>query len=169
MRTAGNRPACSTHRSRPLGWLVRAAALLALLAACGGPPKVPPTTVAGSVVAVAGVNPSVSGRPSPLLLRVYELKTATVFAAADFVSLYQRDQAELGADLVGREEIMLAPGESRPIHRTLAPETRFLAVFAAYRDVEHARWRAVLAVRPGQAQRVTIRASELAVTAELAP
>jgi type VI secretion system protein VasD len=169
MRTAVNRSGCSTHRSHPLGWLVRAAALLALLSACGGPPKAPPTTVAGSVAAVTGVNPSVSGRPSPLLLRVYELKTDTVFAAADFVSLYQRDQAELGADLVGREEIMLAPGESRPINRTLAPETRFLAVFAAYRDVEHARWRAVLAVRPGQAQRITIRASELAVTVELAP
>lgn len=143
--------------------------LATALVACGGPPKVPPTTVAGTVAAVAGVNPSVSRRPSPLRVRVYELKAPTAFAAADFVSLYQRDQAELGADLVAREDITLAPGETQPIARTLAPETRFIGVFAAYRDIENARWRAVVPVRPGQAHRLTIRADELAVSAEMTP
>lgn len=169
MRTVGHGSECSKRRGLSLGRLTRCGLLLVALSGCGGAPKVPPTTVAGNVVAAAGVNPSVSGRPSPLLLRVYELKSVTVFAAADFVSLFRRDQAELGADLVAREELMLAPGESRPLNRTLAPETRFLAVFAAYRDVEHARWRAVIAVRPGQAHRIAIRASELAVTVEPLP
>lgn len=141
----------------------------ALLAGCGGPPKVPPTTVAGDLTAAAGVNRTVSGRPSPLQVRVYELKAATAFSTSDFVSLYQRDQAELGADLVAREEMTLQPGETRPMNRTLAPETRFVAVFAAYRDIEHARWRAVVPVRSGQAHRLTIRADDLAVSAELAP
>ncbi|KQP23553.1 type VI secretion system lipoprotein TssJ [Pseudorhodoferax sp. Leaf267] len=143
-------------------------ALAAIFAGCGAP-KVPPTTVAGTVAASAGVNPTVSGRPSPVQLRVYELKTATAFSAADFVSLYQRDQAELGADLVAREEMTLAPGESRALSRTLAPETRFIGVFAAYRDVEHARWRAVLPVRAGQAHRLTVRADALVLAAEMAP
>lgn len=164
-----NRSGLSWRQGRTLGALALAAILLALVAGCGGPPKIPPTTVAGSVAAAPGVNPSVSGRPSPLLLRIYELKAPTAFTAADFVSLYQRDQAELGTELVGREELTLAPGASVPFNRTLASETRFIGVFAAYRDLEHARWRAVLPVHTGKAHRLTIRAEALALTVEMAP
>jgi len=142
---------------------VGTAVALALAAGCASGPK--PTPVTGSIAASARVNPSVSKRPSPLLVRVYELKAVTAFNAADFVSLYQRDQAELGADLVAREEMTLAPGETKPLSKTLAPETRFVGVFAAYRDLEHARWRAVVPITPGQKQQITIQADELAVTA----
>jgi type VI secretion system protein VasD len=38
-------------------------------------------------------------------------------------------------------------------------------VLAAYRDVEHAQWRSVVPVQPGQMHKVTIRANELAVEA----
>ena len=71
------------------------------------------------------------------------------------------------ADLVGREEIMLNPGESRPITKTLAPETRFIGVFAAYRDLERARWRAVVAIEPGKKHNLLVRADELAISAAL--
>ncbi len=145
-----------------------AAAIVALaLTGCSmmgmGGPK--PTQVSGAIQATAKINPSVNQRPSPLLVRVYELKTATAFNSADFVSLYQRDQAELGADVVTREELTLAPGESRPYNKTLQPETRFIAVFAAYRDLERANWRAVTPVQVGQKQKITIKADELSVSA----
>jgi type VI secretion system protein VasD len=77
----------------------------------------------------------------------------------------QRDQAELGADLLGREEFTLAPGETRPYTKTLSPDTRFIGVFAAYRDLERAKWRTVLPVQPGKKQRIVIRAEELSVSA----
>ena len=96
---------------RIFGTSVAAALAAALLACAGGPPK--PAQVTGTVEASAQVNPSTSKRPSPLLVRVYELKSVAAFNSADFMSLYQRDQAELAADLLGREEFMLAPGECR--------------------------------------------------------
>jgi type VI secretion system protein VasD len=130
---------------------------------CASAPK--PAQVVGTIEASARLNPSASNRPSPLLLRVYELKSAAAFNAADFVSLYQRDQAELGADMLGREELMLSPGETKPYAKTLAPETRFLGVVGAYRDLEHANWRSVLAIQPGRKQQVVIRAEERAVSA----
>lgn len=136
---------------------------VALAAGCASPPK--PTEITGVVQAAANVNPSVSKRPSPILLRVYELKSASAFNNADFVSLYQRDQAELGAEMVSREEIILKPGDSRPINKIAAPETRFIGVLAAYRDLDHARWRSLVAVQPGQKQRILISAEELSVTA----
>lgn len=151
-------------RLRILGLHPRAALLATLLlSACASAPK--PTQVSGTIQASAQVNPSASRRPSPLLVRVYELKSAATFNAADFMSLYQRDQAELAADFLAKDEFVLAPGETKTFAKTLSPDTRFLGVVAAYRDVEHAKWRSVVAIEPGQVQKVTIRAGDLAVEA----
>jgi type VI secretion system protein VasD len=145
------------------------AAALILSACASAPPPPKPTIVSGSISASAKVNPSVSQRPSPLLIRIYELKTTNAFNAADFVSLYQRDQAELGTEVVAREELTLAPGERRAWSKTLAPETRFVAVFAAYRDIEHAKWRSVVPITLGKQQQLLIQADELAVSATVQP
>jgi len=149
-------------RRRWFGAALLAATMTALVAAgCASAPK--PTKVSGSVEASATINPSTSQRPSPLLLRVYELKSPTAFNAADFMSLYQRDQAELAADLVAREELTLAPGESRPLSKMLSPDTRYIGVVAAFRDLEHARWRSIAVVEPGKSKKVVIRADALSV------
>ena len=145
-------------------WPAACALLVLMSAGCGTKPP-PSTEVTGTLQAAANVNPSASKRPSPLLVRVYELKSATAFNNADFVSLYQRDQAELGTEMVGREEVILNPGDSRPMNKLTAPETRFVGVFAAYRDLDHAKWRSVVAIQPGQKQRILINAEELSISA----
>jgi type VI secretion system protein VasD len=138
------------------------------LAACSSSgPK--PARVEGSITAAAGLNPSISNRPSPLLLRIYELRSPTAFNQADFMSLYQSDQATLAADLVVREELMLQPGEIRPFSKQLSPETRFIGVIAVYRNLERATWRAVVPVPPGKTHRFSVRADSLALSATLLP
>jgi type VI secretion system protein VasD len=136
-----------------------------LLSACAGPPK--PASVTGTIQASAQINPSASKRPSPLLIRVYELKSEAAFNASDFMSLYQRDQAALAADLLAKEEYVLDPGETKTFAKTLSPDTRFLGIVAAYRDIEHAKWRSVVAIQPSQPQKVTVKAGELAVEAAI--
>jgi type VI secretion system protein VasD len=91
--------------------------LLAAVALCGcaGPGLKPPTKVDVVLQATAGVNPDASGRPSPIALSVYELRAAGKFSAADFLSLHERADQTLAADLVRREEALLAPGESRTL------------------------------------------------------
>ena len=103
-----------------------------------------------------------------LFRSLYELKSPTAFNNADFVSLYQRDQVELGAELVSRDEFVLAPGESRLLNKVVAPETRFIGVLGAYRDLDHAKWRSVVALQLGQKQRIVISAEELSITATVA-
>jgi type VI secretion system protein VasD len=152
------------------GRLPRRACTLALLSvslalAVGCASKAPkPARASGSIQANTQLNPSVSGRASPVLLRVYELKSATVFNSADFMALFQGDQATLAADVVSREEMMLQPGEVRPYNKMLAPETRYIAVMAAYRNLERATWRHATPVLVGREQDVVIRADELAVS-----
>lgn len=137
------------------------------LAGCSSAPK--PTVISGSVQASTGLNPSVSQRPSPLLVRVYELKSAAAFSAADFMSLHQSDQTALGADLVAKEEMMLQPGETRPYEKRLSDQTRFVGVFAGYRNLEQARWRAISPVEPNRSQKITIRAEPLAISVTVSP
>ena len=150
-----------------LGLPTLAAALLAgSLPGCKSPPPPPPpASVSGSIVAVAGLNPSVTQRPSPLRLRLYELKSPTAFNQADFMALYQSDQATLGPDMLAREEIVLQPGEVLPYSKVLAPETRYIGVVAIYRDLERATWRVVAPVQAAKAQALQIRADSLAVSA----
>jgi type VI secretion system protein VasD len=142
-------------------WLGAALVAAGLAAGCASAPK--PTKVSGSIEASPTINPSASQRPSPLMLRIYELKSPTTFNAADFMSLYQRDQAELATDLVAREELTLAPGETRSLSKMLSPDTRYIGVVAAFRDVEHARWRSIAVVEPGKSKKVVIKADALAV------
>jgi type VI secretion system protein VasD len=157
-------------------WRRQRRALVAVLAglplgivACGSGPKAKAARLSGSIVAAPDLNPSVSDRPSPLVVRIFELRAATAFNQADFLALYQADQATLGAELLAREELVLQPGETRPYQRQLSADTRFLGVLGAYRDLERAVWRSVVPVQAGGAQRLTLRADRLALTLTIQP
>lgn len=85
------------------------------------------------------------------------------------MSLYQSDQPTLSADLVAKDEVMLQPGETRPYEKKLSDQTRFVGVFAAYRNLEQATWRAISPVQPNRTQKITIRAEPLAVSVTVTP
>jgi type VI secretion system protein VasD len=114
-----------------------------------------------------GLNPDATGRASPLRLRFYELKSVSVFNSADFFSLYDHDKDVLASDLVVREEIQVEPGAQRSFIRKPGPDTRFIAVLAPYRDLDHAKWRATMDVPPSKTTAVELRLDPLAVS--LAP
>jgi type VI secretion system protein VasD len=143
------------------GTLIVAFALA--LSACGGKDKTPPTVVKGSLQASADLNPDIRGRPSPLLLRIYELKSTSTFMNSDFYSLFDKDEQLLGADVQGREELSILPGETKNFERQLKADSKFIAVFGAYRDVERAGWRAVMPIAPAKTTQVTINANRRAV------
>jgi type VI secretion system protein VasD len=112
----------------------------------------------------ANVNPDASNRPSPVTVRLYLLKRHAVFDTADFFALYEKDKETLGAELVDREEFQLMPGASRLIEKPMTSDTVYIGVFAAFRDLERARWRAVNAIIPRQANTFEIRLEQNNVT-----
>ncbi|RYZ11997.1 MAG: type VI secretion system lipoprotein TssJ [Comamonadaceae bacterium] len=124
-----------------------------LLAGCAAKPVI--TTVALTLVAEADANPDARGRASPLTVRVYVLKSPGLFEGADFFSLFEKDQATLGAEMLQREEMLLRPGESRKLPLTLSADAKALGFMAAYRDLDRARWRAVRAVETGKSVPLT--------------
>ena len=125
--------------SRRLILLVASALLLSACAA--KPPK--PAPAHAELIVGGDVNPDASGRASPVVVRVYQLRNDGEFNGADFFSVYEKEKETLGASLVSREEYVLAPGENRKLELPLNAETRFIAVVAAFRDIRTARWRAI--------------------------
>jgi type VI secretion system protein VasD len=115
--------------------------VVSITAGCASaPPK--PAEAKMQIVATADVNPDGKGRPSPIVVRVYQLKTEAEFANADFFAFYDREKEILGSALITREEYTLAPGETSDLKFEVARDARFLGVLAAYRD-PGAHWRAV--------------------------
>ena len=149
-------PLSSLQARRRLRVLGAAAAVL--LGGCAAPPPKPVVTpVEVTLSAAANANPDAQGRASPLTVRLYVLKSPGAFNGADFFSLYDKDTATLGAELVQREDMLLRPGESRKLSLTLAPEAKAIGVLAAYRDLEHARWRALQPLDVGKPMDLTVR------------
>src|SRR6266545_1429716 len=140
--------------------LLLLACSIALAWGCGSSPPL----LQGSIKADPTTNPDLNGRPSPIVVRVYELKALGAFSSADFFSLFERESETLGADLVGREEYDLRPAETRPYRRQLQPDTKFIGVVAAFRDLENSRWRQVAAVPPKKAVTIAIGLEARAVS-----
>lgn len=123
-----------------------------------------PTRIEAKIQADPDINPDYDGQASPLVVRLYELKSATAFNNAGFFTLYDADMAELGADLQNREEIELQPGQAMEVNRELKPETRYIGIMAAYRDIDNATWRAIQEVEANETAELTIAVRRLDVS-----
>lgn len=93
------------------------------------------------------LNPDLHGRPSPIVLRLIELKHSVAFESADFFSLYQRPKEALSPDMVTYEELELRPGEQRELKLSIQPGSRYVGVLAAYRDLPESNWRVVIPIQ----------------------
>lgn len=143
-------------------------AVLALAACASGPPK--PVVAKAQISASADVNPDSSGRPSPVVIRVFQLRGDAEFNGADFFALYDKEKETLGASLISREEYVLQPGEQKDLELPLSREARFIGAIAAFRNVQTARWR-TLSVAPEKSladmlkkDRVNIAVAKAAIT-----
>jgi type VI secretion system protein VasD len=115
--------------------------LSGLLAGCSGV-----SSIKANLHADKALNPDLNGRPSPLVVRLYELKSLSVFNNADFFNLFEQDVALLGDELQMRDELAFQPGETKTLERDLRVDTRYIGLIGAYRDIENARWRDTIEV-----------------------
>ena len=128
-----------TFRAMPIAFLFAASCLLA--ACASAPPKPQPLNVKLNIVVSADVNPDAQNRPSPVVVRIFQLKDDGPFKDSDFFALYDKEEATLAASLVSRVEYELAPGETRSVDYSVSPDARFIGVIAAYRNIRDAQWR----------------------------
>ncbi len=128
--------------------LVLVAALTALAGCTTAPAKPKPFTL--TLDATADLNPGPDGAASPVVVRVYQLASDGDFRTASFGSLYPGDgRAALSKNLIAQQELMSFPGEKTNVEVSLSSDARVLGILVAYRDIDHASWRLVCAVKSG--------------------
>lgn len=121
--------------------------ILVMVSACGlfskdkPPPPAEPTRVVIEFEAAGNLNPNIAGRSSPVEVRIYRLRSYSVFKGADFMPLFEKDQKVLGKELVHKQVFYLKPDEKRTIFFETADDVRTLGIIAAFRDYERGRWK----------------------------
>ncbi len=110
-----------------------------------------------------------------LAVRVYQLVATEHFLAALPQALLGHEQATLGTDDLGMEEILLRPGETRRLERSWREQVKYIGIAVLFDPSGGDLWRdvAVLAhdgpsrlrllVEPGQARLRILRRGEKSV------
>lgn len=155
-------------RTAASAWRIQACILVVLsLPACfskkPAPPPPPPASFTLHVQGTSDINPDDDGRPSPVWLRIYELRGDTAFQSADFLALFDNDKQALAGELISQGRYSVNPGQGMDIVMKADPDTRVVAVLAEFRDYRNARSRAslvwVVPPDPGQPARKAPRPS----------
>ena len=114
-----------------------------VMAACkSNPPK--PNNSKLTLQVAADANPDPNNRPSPVVVRVYQLKGSDKFTSADYFELSDDAAKALGPDLIKSEEHQLKPGENITVALSVAGDAKFVGVVAAFRNFRESQWRVVV-------------------------
>jgi len=93
------------------------------------------------------INPDENKTPSPLFVRMYELKSPKLFKKANFIDIYEQDKKILGADFIGVQKLKrLKPGEDRENSFVLNEKTRFVGLYAEFLDYKRAKYKLIVPV-----------------------
>ena len=136
----------------------------ALLAGCGPAAPPPPTVVAVKLVASDDVNGS-----APVAVRVYQLASKAGFEGAEFFKLYKADAATLGADLIKKDEVLLAPGATKVLMLSPTDPVKAIGIFVAYANYQTATWSGDADVPPHETTTVNAAVGASAVKVTTAP
>jgi type VI secretion system protein VasD len=97
----------------------------------------------------ADINPDDDNKPSPLFLRMYELKSPRMFKKANFIDLYEKDKDVLGADMISKQRLKrIKPGESRKESFVLDKGTRYVGLYAEFLQYKKSGFKLLIPVTP---------------------
>jgi type VI secretion system protein VasD len=121
-------------------------------AVAGQPPPVANTgtTVELTVVGGPDLNPNSQSRPSPVVVRLFDLSATASFKAADFETLFEHPGDTLKKDIAAQEELVLRPGDIQQRDHSLPPNVVAVGIAAGFRDLEKTVWHLAVPIKPGQ-------------------
>ena len=114
----------------------------------------------------ADVNPDDDKKPSPLFVRMYQLKSAKMFNKANFIDLYEKDKEVLGADMISKQKLhRIKPGESRSESFVLNKEANYIGLYAEFLQYKKSSYKLLIPVVPtnviGTSEEVLIAGNKL--------
>lgn len=119
-----------------------------LLQGCASTERLAAIPYQVELIADDDVNPDLKGRPSPIAVRIYELRADAAFESSDFFNLQGNFEKEFGGDLIFTERVIVRPGERKQLGRIGSIDARRIGIVAEYRDLEKNRWRRSIPLPP---------------------
>ena len=145
--------------------------VMMLLTGCGmfkkkkkPPPPPEPTRVVLEFEASGDINPNGEGRPSPLGIRIYQLKFYSAFGKADFFSLYDNDEQVLGRELLKKQEILLKPNEKRTVFFEAEDDTQTVGLMGTFMDYENVQWKAAAGIQANKTTVINVTINSAGIT-----
>lgn len=134
---------------------------LLMVSGCGlfqkkPPQPLEPTRIVLELEAAGDINPNISGRPSPLEVRIYQLRSYSLFEDADFNALFEKDEEVLGRDLVAKKKIYLKPNEKRTVFFETPDDINAVGILAAFRYYDHGRWKTAASVQENKTNVINV-------------
>ena len=110
------------------------------------------------------VNPDSAGRPSPVVVTLFELEDARQFSQEDFIHLYEDPKKYLGKDLIKLRRLKeFTPGYDRSLELIANPATRFIGMLVEFSQYDKAEGRVVFEVKPHAKTKLNLLLSNLAI------
>lgn len=127
-------------RLREVLTCLMAALALVVVSATPSAGAKPVGELTAEIVVLPDVNPDFRGRPSPVRLRIIQLRATSAFESADFFAIAEDEAAALGGDYISHATLLVKPEENTEIVLDIDPEATHVGVVAAFRDIENAAW-----------------------------
>ena len=100
-----------------------------------------------SFVVDKSLNPDDSKVPSPVIVRMYELKSTKAFENANFIDLYERDSEVLGKTMITEQALKpIQPNEGRTAKFVLSKGTKYIGLYAEFLQYEDAKFKVIIPV-----------------------
>ena len=112
--------------------------LLFLLAGCGSLSKTNNAIAIVNLNAAENINPDNNGRPSPIVVLIYELSALREFDSQDFFDLYDDAGNTLSNTMLKTHELEVTPNSSLVNQIILQENTKHLGIILAFRDINKA-------------------------------
>jgi type VI secretion system protein VasD len=128
------------------GRFIVALVLAASLTACPSaappetPKKCPPQNITVSILASASTNPTPTGQPRPVVVRIYQLKNDSRLFNASFEQIWHEDKATLGDDVVKSDEVEVYPATRADVRFDRAEPVEHVAAVALFQDPKGRSW-----------------------------
>lgn len=102
------------------------------------------------------LNPDIDGRPSPVVIAIYQLKSAYTFQQADAASLMTDSAKILGNDLIDKNIVEIRPNSTETIKQSVDPDTQYLGIVAEYRSATSESWHKVIKLKSSDGKKADI-------------
>lgn len=99
-----------------------------------------------TLIAEADVNPDIDDRPSPVHVKILHLSSRATFDNLGFEQIYYHADTLLRGELIVEESFLLQPNETIEQKLLVDKGTKFVAIVAAFRDIENAEWRTLMPI-----------------------